>query len=259
MNSESSVPINLIDLADQTVLVTGASSGIGRATSILLSRLGARLVISGRNAEELERTSAELVGHHHVIAPFDLQNVERIGEWMTSVVAAAGPVHGLVHCAGILVTRPLKFVTTENYDETMRVNVGAAVELSKGLRHRAVRAPQGSVVFVSSIMGLVGQSGLAAYSTSKGALVALTRTLALEFASDGVRFNCVSPGLVNTEMAARLKKSLPSGKYEAIEQSHPLGVGTPEDVAHAIAFLLSSAARWITGTTLVVDGGYTAQ
>ncbi len=259
MSQDPESPRYPIDFEGRTILVTGASSGIGRAACISLASLGAQLILVGRDDHRLRETMGQLAGSNHQVETFDLLRTNAICPWMKSLAAESGPWDGLVHSAGVLVTRPLRYLDCGTFDETMQINVAAAVQLAKGFRQKGVCNENASVVFLSSMMGLVGQAGLAAYSASKGALIALARSLALEYARDGIRFNCIAPGLVETEMAQRLQKALPTGNYEALVQAHPLGVGKPQDVAHAITFLLSDAARWITGTTLVVDGGYTAQ
>jgi NAD(P)-dependent dehydrogenase (short-subunit alcohol dehydrogenase family) len=155
--------------------------------------------------------------------------------------------------------RLLRALTPEDVDSVMRINFAAALALSAGFRQRGVCAPQGSLVFVASVMGLVGSPARSVYSASKGALIAMTKSLALELAHEGIRVNCVAPGFVRSSMFEELTGTVPPDQIAAIEAAHPLGLGQPRDVAHAIAFLLAQTSRWITGTTLVVDGGYTAQ
>jgi NAD(P)-dependent dehydrogenase (short-subunit alcohol dehydrogenase family) len=249
---------NPMNLSGRTILVTGASSGLGRACSVLLSRLGATPVLAGRNPEQLQATADLLEGRPHRIERFDLGAPEAIGPWLKGLAQETGVLAGLVHSAGLQTTRPLRLLSVESVDELMRVNFAAAVQLIKGFRQRGVCAAPASVVFLSSIMGIVGQPGVAAYAASKGALIALTKSLALELAPEKIRVNCVAPGHVRTEMAQRLEASLTPEQFQAIEKMHPLGLGRPEDVANAVAFLLADTGRWITGTTLVVDGGYTA-
>lgn len=140
----------------------------------------------------------------------------------------------------------------------MRVNVVAASALAKGFRQRGVFVEGGSIVLLSSVMGLVGQPGQSLYSATKGALVAMTRSLALELAREQIRVNCVAPAVVMTGMSEQLKQNVSPEQFAQITAMHPLGLGRGEDVASAVAFLLADTARWITGTTLVVDGGYTA-
>jgi len=251
--------MNPLDLTGRTILVTGASSGIGRETALLLSRLGARVVLNGRNEERLRDTLAGMEGDGHSIEPRDLAETETIAAWVQAIAARSGPLDGLVHSAGLHLTVPIRFHDAKKAESLFQVNVLAAMGLMKGLCRKGVRAERSSAVLVASIMGLAGQPGVAAYSASKGALIALARSLAVELAGDGIRVNCVAPGHVRTEMAEEVRQLLTSEQMAAIEKMHPLGLGDPLDVANAIAFLLAPASRWITGTTLVVDGGYTAR
>jgi len=249
-----------MDLSGRTVLVTGASSGIGRETCVVLGELGARLVLVGRRREELERTAASLGHADHRVEPFDLTDLEAIPGWLKSLSEVVGPLDDLVHSAGVTFTLPLRATSIQQFDGLMRINVDAAFALTRGFRLKGVRrgGSTSSVVYLSSVMGLVGQAGISAYSASKGALVSLARSLALELAREGIRVNCVAPGVVKTEMAAGAEHVLTPEQFQAIEALHPLGTGSARDVAYAIAFLLAETGRWITGTTLVVDGGYTA-
>lgn len=251
--------VNPLDMTGRTVLMTGASSGLGRAASVLLSQVGARLILVARDERRLKETESRLEGSGHRSELFDLTKVDDIPEWLRELTTQTGALHGLVHCAGIQLTRPLRFLTDENVADVMKINVNAAVGLARAFRQKGVYAPGGSIVFLSSVMGLVGQPGVAAYAASKGAVLALTRSLALELAREGVRVNCLAPGHVKTEMAERVQAAFSPEQIAAIEAMHPLGIGAPIDVAYAIAFLLADTGRWITGTTLVVDGGYTAQ
>jgi NAD(P)-dependent dehydrogenase (short-subunit alcohol dehydrogenase family) len=155
-------------------------------------------------------------------------------------------------------TSPLRITTGANLEELMRVNVTAAFALARAFRQKGVSSPGSSLVFLSSVMGIVGQSGQTAYSASKGALISLTKSLALELSRENIRVNCVAPALVRTEMSNKMLQALTPDQVTQIEAMHPLGIGAPRDVANAIAFLLADTGRWITGTTLVVDGGYTA-
>jgi NAD(P)-dependent dehydrogenase (short-subunit alcohol dehydrogenase family) len=248
-----------MDLTGQSILVTGASSGIGRATAILLSRLGARVVLSGQDAGRLEQTKAALSSGDHLTSPFDLSKPEEIPAWIRQLTAQTGPLAGLAHCAGLHSLGPLQVLQAGKVETLFRVNVTSAMFLVKGLRQRGCYAPGSSVVLVSSVAGLTGQPGLTAYSTSKAALIGFTRSAAMELAPEGIRVNCVAPGLVETEMTDRLRGQLTDEQFDAIRHMHPLGLGSSEDVANAIAFLVSPASRWITGTTLVIDGGYSAR
>lgn len=249
--------INPMNMAGRTVLLTGASSGLGRAASVLLSNLGAQLILVGRDEERLNETAGQLEGPGHRVEPFDLMNVDEIPNWIRKLTAQTG-LNGLVHSAGVQLTRPLRFLDDAHLTNVMKINLNAAVGLAKAFRQKGVYVPGGAIVFLSSVMGQVGQPGLAAYAASKGAVIALTKSLALELAREDIRVNCVAPGHVKTEMAEKVQESLSAEQIAAMEAMHPLGFGAPIDVAYAIAFLLSDTGRWITGSTLIVDGGYTA-
>lgn len=247
-----------MDLSGKTVAVTGASSGIGREIAGLVSRLGGRVVLSGRDGDRLESVHAGLTGAGHLVSPLDLSGEGDIGSWMRAVVNEVGPVHGLVHSAGVHTSRPLRVNTPAVMASVFQVNVFAAAELTRAFRRMSANGNGGSVVFLSSVMGSVGQPGMAAYASSKGALTTLCRSLALELARDQIRVNCVAPGMVSSEMTDAFYASLLPDQVERIASHHPLGFGRPADVANAVCFLLAESGRWITGSVLAIDGGYTA-
>lgn len=251
---------NPLDLTGRSVLLTGASAGIGRSTAVLLSRLGARLVLVGRNAGRLQQTMVSLEGDGHRLEPFDLADLEAIPSRVTAIVDATGPLYGLVHCAGLTALTPLRIVTPERMDQAMRVNFHAGAILTAEFSRKRNRQVRGSVVLVASVAGLVGVAGRSAYSASKGALIAFAKSAALELARTGIRVNCVAPAYVRTEMYDSTLAALTAEQLAGVvAATQPLGLGEPEDVANSIAFLLADSARWITGTVLTVDGGYTAQ
>jgi NAD(P)-dependent dehydrogenase (short-subunit alcohol dehydrogenase family) len=237
-------------------MVTGASGGIGSASASLLSRLGASVILVGRDAGKLDKVLSTLEGREHTLEIFP-KDVDAVPEWMNVLAGRHGLLDALVHAAGVQETRPLRLVNQAHMEKAMQVNLYSAAALSRGFRQKGV-SNGGSIVFISSVMGMVGQPGQSSYSASKGALIALSRSLALELARDGIRVNCIAPGIVRTKMSDELLSSLPSGAAAVVEKMHPLGFGLPEDVANAVAFLVAATGRWITGTTLVVDGGYTA-
>jgi NAD(P)-dependent dehydrogenase (short-subunit alcohol dehydrogenase family) len=251
---------NPLDLSGKTVLVTGASAGIGRGTAVLLSRLGARIVLSARNTERLEQTAREMDGSGHHIAALDLTNPNEIAAWITEVVQAVGPLHGLAYCAGIGTMVPLRFLKLEQIEEVMRVNFYSAALLTKEFARKRVHRAAASIVFVASVAGIVGTPARTAYSASKGALIAFAKSAAVELAKDDIRVNCVAPSYVRTEMYEKAGDFLTPAQLQAcVESRQPLGLGTPLDVAQAIAFLLADTGKWITGSVLAIDGGFLAQ
>jgi NAD(P)-dependent dehydrogenase (short-subunit alcohol dehydrogenase family) len=253
------MPSNPLDLTGRTILVTGASGGIGRDTSVLLSELNAKLILTGRNEEKLKSTLAALSGHNHQVETVDLSVPDAVPQWVKSVVASSGPLHGLVHAAGRQATGALRMASGKSIEDLFKTNLYSAIMLAKGFCQKNCFVPGGSIVFISSVMGLVSKPGISLYSASKAALSGLSRSLALELAADRIRVNCIAPAFVETEMLEQLREMLLPEHFKTLEDAHPLGFGSPRDVANAAAFLLADTGRWITGTTLVVDGGYSAQ
>lgn len=247
---------NPFSLEDRRIMVTGASSGLGRACAKMISQLGGQLVLVARDGKRLQETYDQLEGSGHIISAFDLSNVEAISAWMKDEVAPGGQLAGLVHCAGIAITLPIKTMKLDVYDRLMRINVTAGFALAKGFRQRGVCSNASSVVFIASVAANKVQPGMVAYSTSKAAIYGLTRSLAVELIRDGIRVNCITPGLVKTEMQDEMESNRTQDQVQTIIDDHLLGLGRPEDVAHSVVFLLAETGRWITGSNLVVDGGY---
>lgn len=245
-------------LKNKVVLITGASSGIGRQCAISFSSMGATCILMARRAEKLYSLAEQISGKHYVI-PFDVTNFNTIETVIAEAVEKTGKIDGFVHSAGIELTKPLKITSTDDMLHVLSVNSLAAVNFAKVLA-KAKYSEKISMVFIASIMGIVGNKALTAYTMSKGAIISVVKTLALEYAAKGIRVNAVSPGhLADTEMNLQANKSLSNEAINNLNSKYPLGIGSTQDIANACIYLLSDAGRWISGTNLVVDGGYTAQ
>jgi NAD(P)-dependent dehydrogenase (short-subunit alcohol dehydrogenase family) len=249
----------MISLIDKRIVVTGASSGIGAATAELCASLGAKVLLLGRDEIRLTQICNRLMGEGHVVLAIDLTSYDLLEENLAALLKTFGPVDGMVHSAGIEMTRPLKMLKPKNMQEVFEINVTAGLNLARILtKSNNWCNDGGSIVYISSIVGDVGQPGKIGYSASKGAIIAAAKSMALEFASKGIRVNCILPAMVRTPMSQNLLASLSSDARENIEKMHPLGIGSVEDVSNACGFLLSDLSKWITGTAMVVDGGYSA-
>ena len=249
-----------LDFEGKKVVVTGASSGIGRAIAIELSRHGAGLILIGRNQKRLDKTASSLDTDDWHIINLDLSNHAEIVLKIREVSKTVGRIYGLCHSAGSVETRPLSSTKVEGLGAMMDVNFIAGMEIAKAVSRRDVMEPDGgSVLFMSSIYGRVGVPGQIGYAGTKGAITSAARAMAIELSRRNIRVNSLSPGFVRTPMTDVAMAKLSEQQIKNIEDAHPLGTGTPEDVARAAAFLLAPQTKWITGVDLVVDGGYTAQ
>jgi NAD(P)-dependent dehydrogenase (short-subunit alcohol dehydrogenase family) len=249
-----------IDLTDKVIVISGAGSGIGRQVAINCSELGAKLCLLGRTESKLLETKDLLHGSGHLIFSLDLTKYEMIEPVIEEAVCKLGKISGFCHSAGIEYTLPLKSTEIRHYQGLFAINVISAFELSRIISKKVHVSEIGaSLVFIASIMGIVGRPGLTGYSASKGALIAGAKSMALELAPKNIRVNCISPGTVMTELIRKMLDNLESEQKEKRLGDFPLGIGKPEDVAGLAAFLLSDRSRWITGTNVVIDGGYTAK
>lgn len=237
------------------ILLTGATSGLGSVIAKWLAEMGAILILTGRDQSRLDSLQEKLPGQHQSLL-MDLSDPQTIESQLKSELL--GDLYGLCFCAGVVETRPIKLMKPTQFLNHMQVNSFSALELTRLLTQKQFMSAEGSVVYITSIYSTIGAPGQSAYCASKGALAAASRALAVELAPRHIRVNCIAPGFVATEMTLQ-KSKLGEAQIQAIIDKHPLGAGSEEQVARAVAFLLSPANRWITGTELCVDGGYTAQ
>ena len=249
---------NLFSLEGKNIIVTGASSGIGQQVAITCSRMGARVVLIGRNEERLEETRNQLEGEGHVTLSYDLTELDGLKDMVGSIVNQIGVIDGLVNCAGISTVLPFKLMTPEKVEDFFKTNVYATVELTRQVLNIKNVNKQGcSVIFFASVMGVVGENAKSLYSLTKGALISGCRSLAIEYAPKKIRVNVVSPGIVETAINRNQPYLADPEKRKVTESMHPLGLGTTDDIANACVYLLSDASRWVTGQNLIIDGGYT--
>ncbi|PIF34903.1 NAD(P)-dependent dehydrogenase (short-subunit alcohol dehydrogenase family) [Delftia sp. 60] len=238
-------------LNGKTILITGASSGIGKQIACSCAEAGASVIVSGRDSERLHAVLTSLPGSGHSSLILDLTNDVAL----KCAAEMVEKIDGVVHCAGISMLSPLRLVTRSHIEIQLSSNLIGPMLLTKQLLLRNSINQGGSIVFISSISAHIGVHGVSSYSASKGALEAMARSLAMEVAKKRMRVNCLAPGLVQTPMYEAAVST--TGGLEETIKNYPLGIGKPEDVAYSAIFLLSNASRWITGTTLVIDGGHT--
>lgn len=251
---------NPFSLEGKNILVTGASSGIGRQCAIDCSKMGAKIALIGRNVERLEETYNKLEGDGHIIISYDLTDLEHQNELVSSVVSKMGVIDGLVNCAGISTVLPLKMMTPDKLEELFKTNVFATIELTRQvLSIKKINKQGASVIFISSIMGCVGENAKSLYSLTKGSLIAGCRSLAVEYAPKRIRVNVVSPGLIETAINRNQPYLADPERRKQTESMYPLGLGDTKDISYACIFLLSDASRWVTGQNIIVDGGYTVK
>lgn len=246
---------NPYTLEGKTILVTGASSGIGRAIAVECSRMGACVIITGRNRERLEETlkMMECVERHQLWVA-DMAMDDDIIQLVESVQSG---LDGLVLCAGFTIVKPFRFVSDNDIDAIMDVNYKAPVVLTQRLLKKKRINKSASIVFISSVSGVyVSAPAGALYSGSKGAINGVAKAMALDLSVKGIRVNCVNPGMVDTNIFS--KGDITQEQLEEDVKHYPLGrYGKPEEIAYAVIYLLSDASAWVTGTNLKIDGGLT--
>lgn len=244
------------EFENKKIVIAGACGGMGESVSALLAQDGAQVIALDINEEALVQLCQQLPGEGHCYRVCDICNIEGIETIIDDVIKQCGPVDGFVHCAGTGEVRPLKMSKYPYMVSVMNVNFFSFVEIARCLTKRKAFNPGMSIVGVSSIGAFYGAPTKVAYTSSKAAMNAAVKCMAVELGGKGVRVNAVAPGATNTSMRRQYEsyaQDTESYKINAIRQF--LGVCEPEDIANSIAFLLSDKARMITGTCLTVDGG----
>jgi len=243
--------MNAFDLSGKKILITGASSGIGKQAAITVSNYGGSVIICGRDSGRLKETFENLNKGEHLSIVADLTRAED----RDSLLEQLPDLNGIVHCAGITGHLPAKFIRQQDLDEMFNINYNVPVLLNSQILKKKRILQNSSIVFLSSIATKYPYYGGAIYESTKSALESYSRVLAIELASKKIRSNCLLPSFVQTPMVEGAEKTISKEVLEKFEKMMPLGFGEPEDVANAIVFFLSDASKWITGTNLILGGG----
>ena len=238
------------------ILITGASSGIGREISIKLSELGYQCVITGRNLKELEITLSKMSGVNHTIFSGDLND----NIFINKISDEINLLNGLIHSAGIIKLLPFKFINRDEFDKIMNTNLFSPFFLTQALIKKKKLLNDSSILFISSISGpIIGSKGNMMYSASKSAINGIIKVLALELADKKIRVNAISAGMIYSDMWQGDKNIISADQLIQDSKKYPLGYGKPSDVASLASFLVSNESTWITGSSIVLDGGFTIQ
>jgi NAD(P)-dependent dehydrogenase (short-subunit alcohol dehydrogenase family) len=244
---------NSYALTDKQILVTGASSGLGSATACACAEGGAHVILSGRNEEKLLQVMQQLSGIGHQSFPLDLCKAEDLDAFCESLPE----LDGICFAAGITRTIVVKRIKSTDIEDIFNTNLISSIKIVNQLVKMKKLKKNASIVFIASISSSYADIGNSVYAATKGGVISFARCLALELASKGIRVNCVSPGFVaGTGMTEGLSR-LSEDQIKLEQSKYPLGFGEPSDIANGIVYLLSDAAKWVTGITLTIDGGIT--
>jgi NAD(P)-dependent dehydrogenase (short-subunit alcohol dehydrogenase family) len=246
-------------LAGSTILVTGSSSGLGRTTSVELSRSGARIILMGRDQCRLDQTLRLLEGDGHATCSAALVDADQTAELVRAMVSEHGMLHGVFHAAGSYLAMPARLTKQRHIDSLFAAAVWGAFGIGRAVAQKNIMHNGGSVVLMSSVAAERANPGTIGYASAKASVAAIVPVLALELAGRGIRVNAISAAATETEMHLKTVASVSDEVVRESRGRHMLGFGQPQDVAYAVTFLMSDASRWITGTTMYVDGGYMAK
>jgi NAD(P)-dependent dehydrogenase (short-subunit alcohol dehydrogenase family) len=239
------------------ILLIGSSSVLGVAAARCISETGDGLILTYHR--EFKHHLLRCAFPNAELHQLDIRDEESVASFGRMLIQRKCVLDGIVYAAGVGLLRPMSLSTSSQTQELLDVNVHGALRVLRSCWPSLQKSHSASVVVVSSIMGLVGAPGMSTYGMAKAALTGLVRSLAIEWAPRGIRVNAIAPGIVPSPLVDAMFRHMSAEQVDIIRQRHPMGFGQPEDVGNAIEFLLSPKARWITGVTLPVDGGYTAQ
>ncbi len=249
----------MIKFNGENILVTGASDGLGKAICLLLNSLGANVIGIARNESKLEQLKEEMAYKEkfsYVIRDLSI-DIDELPNLVSKIAKEYGKLTGLVYAAGKLELLPIKALDSNSIDSLYNVNFKSLLMTTKGFADKRNSLENSSIVYISSISSILGIKGMISYSTSKGAINSLVKTLAVEVSNRKIRVNSILPGHVETNMTLQNKDANSKEYLNELETMYPLGLGEPEDIANIVTFLLSDKSRWITGQNIVVDGGRT--
>ena len=241
-------------LEGQRALVTGGGSGLGLAIATAMAQAGAQVVLAGRRADVLA-TAAQDIGAAASVATLDLAETSGLGDFVATVERDHGPIDILVNNAGHTVKKPFEDATIEEFDGVMDVHVRGPIELTRHVVRRQLERGQGNIIFTASMTSFIGQPLVHGYTTAKSALLGVVRALSAEFAGRGIRVNGVAPGWIDTALFQGATRNDPERLRKILGRIQMGRVGTPAEIGWACVFLASPAASYVTGQTLVVDGG----
>jgi NAD(P)-dependent dehydrogenase (short-subunit alcohol dehydrogenase family) len=244
-------------LTGKVAIITGGGSGIGKAIAQAFVREGAKVVIAGRDTKKLDRAAAE-IGADCLAVSADVSNGANVQKLVSATLDRFKQINVLVNNAAVLLPGTAESISEEDFDQTFNINVRGLWLLSRAVLPHMRATGGGSIINIGSVLSLLGARNRVAYSASKGAVMAMTKAMALDHAAENIRVNCIAPGIVATEMVEKFNTDEAARRQR--EAMHPMGrFGQPEEVASAAVFLASDESGWTTGSVITVDGGYSAQ
>jgi meso-butanediol dehydrogenase / (S,S)-butanediol dehydrogenase / diacetyl reductase len=243
--------------ANKTAIITGGGSGIGKAIAVAFVREGAKVVIAARDSKKLDRAAVEIGGECLAVSA-DVSKTSDVEKLVTATIDKFKCINILVNNAAVLLPGTAESLSEEDFDQTFNINVRGLWLMSRAVLPHMRASGGGSIVNIGSVLSLVGARNRVAYAASKGAVMAMTKAMALDHAAENIRVNCIAPGIIETEMVARFSTDENARKQRVA--LHPMGrFGRPEEIASAAVFLASDESGWTTGSVLTIDGGYSAQ